>query len=102
LRSGKLEDVALSELARAFGMKRKRLDDLVESIHTYDWSHDRNIRGAYSYAGVGGTRAARILARSFNKRIFLAGEATDAASSGTVEAALSSGKRAAKKILELQ
>jgi monoamine oxidase len=99
-RSGKVEDVALSELARAFGMKRARLDDLIESIHTYDWSHDLHFRGAYSYAGVGGARAARILARTFDNRVFVAGEATDA-SSGTVEGALASGKRAAKKVLEL-
>ena len=100
-RSGKVEDVALLELARAFGIKRARLDSIVESIHTYQWSEDPNFRGAYSYSGVGGARAARTLARSFEDRIYLAGEATDSGTSGTVEGALASGKRAAEKVLEV-
>ena len=100
-RSQQVEDVALAELARAFAVKRSRLDTLVESIHTYDWSQDRHVRGAYSYAGVGGARAARMLARSFDDRIYLAGEATESGSSGTVEGALASGKRATQKALEL-
>ena len=99
-RSQRAEEVALTELARAFALKRSRLDALVESIHTSDWSKDPHVRGAYSYAGVGGARAARILARSFDDRIYLAGEATESGSSGTVEGALVSGKRAAKKVLE--
>jgi monoamine oxidase len=101
MRSGTAEDVALAELARAFGTKRTRIDDLVDSIHLYDWSHDPHIRGAYSYTGVGGHQAARILARSFNDVIFFAGEATDSGTSGTVEGALASGRRAAKKVLEV-
>ena len=100
-RSGKVEEVALLELARAFGIKRARLESIVEAIHTYNWSEDPNFRGAYSYSGVGGARAARTLARSFGDRIYLAGEATDSATSGTVEGALASGKRAADKVLEV-
>ena len=100
-RSGRAEDVALFELARAFGIKRARLDRIVESIHTYQWSEDPHFRGAYSYSGVGGARAARTLARSFDDRIHLAGEATDSATSGTVEGAVASGKRASQKVLEL-
>jgi monoamine oxidase len=97
--SGSIEETALSELARAFGIKRSRVDSLVDSVHTYDWSRDPNFRGAYSYAGVGGARASRILARSFERRIFLAGEATESGATGTVEGALVSGKRAALKLL---
>jgi monoamine oxidase len=96
-----VEDIALTELARAFAMKRARLDTLVDSIHTYDWSQDPNVRGAYSYSGVGGAHAARILARAFDDRIYLAGEATESGASATVEGALLSGKRAAKKVLEV-
>lgn len=98
--SGTVEQTALSELARAFGVTRARLDSLVDSVHIYDWSGDPNFRGAYSYAGVGGARASRALARSFNGRLFFAGEATESGSSGTVEGALVSGKRAARKLLD--
>jgi monoamine oxidase len=98
--SDDLEEVMISELARAFGMQRKRVESLVESIHRHDWTHDPNFRGAYSYAGVGGSNAPRALARGFDDRIFLAGEATDSGSSGTVEGALATGKRAALKLLK--
>jgi monoamine oxidase len=98
-RRGDVEGSAISELARAFGMRRSRVESLVDSIHAYDWTRDANIRGAYSYAGVGGSHAPRVLARVFDERIFLAGEATDSGSTGTVEAALATGKRAAHKVL---
>jgi monoamine oxidase len=99
-RSGALEETTLAELAHAFAMRRGRAESLVESIHWHDWSNDELARGAYSYAGVGGASAPRTLARSVEGRVFVAGEATDSGSSGTVEGALASGKRAASQVLE--
>jgi monoamine oxidase len=98
-RSGNIEDVALGELAHVFRMRRARAESLVESIHWHDWSSDPLVRGAYSYVGVGGVSAPRSLARSVGGRVFVAGEATDAESGGTVEAALASGERAARAVL---
>jgi monoamine oxidase len=43
--------------------------------------------------------APRTLARSVGGRLFVAGEATDAESGGTIEAALASGERAARAVL---
>jgi monoamine oxidase len=94
-----VEDTALRELARVFGKKRDRLEALVDSVHTHDWKHDRFIRGAYSYVGVGGIHAPKMLARAFGNTVFLAGEATNSATGGTVEGALASGKRAAQQAL---
>jgi monoamine oxidase len=96
---GNVEDVALRELARAFSMRRGRLETLVDSVHSHDWKHDRFIRGAYSYVGVGGSYAPRMLARTFENTVFVAGEATNSATGGTVEGALASGKRAARQAL---
>lgn len=98
-RSGGIEDVALAELAHVFRMRRARAESLVESIHWHDWSTDRYIQGAYSYVGVGGVSAPRTLGRSVGGRVFVAGEATDAESGGTVEAALASGERAARAVV---
>ncbi|HZI99837.1 MAG TPA: NAD(P)/FAD-dependent oxidoreductase [Gemmatimonadaceae bacterium] len=97
--SGTIDDVVLIELARTFGMRRSRVEKLAESIHWHDWSGDRNIRGAYSYVGVGGVDAPPVLARAIDGTLFFAGEATDPESSGTVEGALASGKRAARQVL---
>jgi monoamine oxidase len=96
-----IESRAVSEIARVFGMHRRRAEALVESVYTYDWTRDLNVRGAYSYAGVGGSHSARVLARTFDDRFFIAGEASDSGSSGTVEGALATGKRAAQKVLRL-
>jgi monoamine oxidase len=100
MKSGDTEGAAIAELARAFGLQRNRVEGLVDSIHMHDWTLDPNIRGAYTYAGVGGAFAHRMLARPIGRTLFVAGEATDAAAGGTVEAALVSGKRAARKALE--
>jgi monoamine oxidase len=97
--SGTIEDVAIAVLGHVFRMRRARAESLVESIYWHDWSNDPYVRGAYSYVGVGGVSAPRTLARSIAGRVFLAGEATDAASGGTVEAALASGERAARAVL---
>jgi monoamine oxidase len=97
--SGTVETTAVAELARVFGMRRARAESLIESIHTYDWSRDPRTRGAYSYIGVGGTNAPRVLARSVGGTLYFAGEATDSETEGTVEAALVSGKRAARQAL---
>lgn len=100
LESHDIETVAIAELARAFGSRPSRLEALVESIHSYNWSRDPFIRGAYGYTGIGGVSAPRTLARPGSSTLFVAGEATDSATAGTVEGALASGKRAARQVLE--
>jgi monoamine oxidase len=98
LRAGDAEGRAVAELARAFRVRRARLDRMLDSIHWHDWTNDPLTRGAYSYTGVEGTRAARTLARGIGGRVFLAGEATDARSEGTVEGALASAARAVRAV----
>ena len=73
--SGRMEDFALSEMARAFGLRKARAESLVDSVHSYDRTADPLIRGAYSYARVGGSKAARTLARATEGVIFVVGEA---------------------------
>ena len=98
---GTVEDTALAELAHAFALRKGRAESLVESMHWHDWSSDPFARGAYSYVGVGGTSASRTMARAIEGRIFVAGEATDSGSGGTVEGALASGRRAAIQVLDV-
>ena len=98
-RAGTVEETTIAELARAFGMRRARMEQMVESLHWHDWSRDEDTCGAYSYVGVGGTSAARTLARAVGGRLFIAGEATDTESGGTVEGALASAKRAVRGVL---
>jgi monoamine oxidase len=99
LTRGDVEHAALIDLANAFGMRRSRLEPLVESMHTHDWTRDPHALGAYSYVGVGGINAARRLSQPFRRTLFFAGEATESENSGTVEGALASGLRAFRQIV---
>lgn len=91
---------AVASLARYLGMTKRRVTSAVTAAWTYDWGADPFARGSYSYAKVGGSNAARTLARAEQDTLFFAGEATDAGGrNGTVHGAIASGERAAKQIL---
>jgi len=97
-----LEDRVLGAIARQLGVRRQRLASLVEHCWYHDWEHDPFSRGAYSYALVGGSRAASRLARPIADTLFLAGEAADAGGrTGTVHGAIATGYRAAAALARL-
>jgi monoamine oxidase len=97
-----LDARAAASLARAFGVSRARIRRLIERTWTHDWEHDPFARGAYSYALVGGADASRALARPLRRTLFFAGEATGTeAGTGTVEAAIATGRRAANQVMRV-
>jgi monoamine oxidase len=95
-----LIDTALDSLAKLLHQSRARLLSLLEKSHVYDWLSDPYSRGAYSYITVGSKRARNVLAKSIDKTLFFAGEATDTSGqASTVAGALASGERAAREVL---
>lgn len=100
LQSKSLEDIAVTELANAFNIRRSRLEAQIEAIHTHNWTDDPRTRGAYSYVGAGGSNAAKRLSRPVGGTLFIAGEATDPKNAGTVEGAVVSGLRAARQVVK--
>jgi monoamine oxidase len=97
---GALETRAIASLSRLLRVSPARLRSLVEAVWMHDWEHDPFARGAYSYQAVGGADAPSALARSVRRTMFFAGEATDTdGGTGTVDGALSSGRRAAAQVL---
>jgi monoamine oxidase len=92
-------DRAMKILSKMTGIKRARCDALLRGSHVCDWPNDPFARGAYSYATVGGARAAAQLARPIEDTLFFAGEATHPGMSGTVAGAIETGYRAAKEVL---
>jgi monoamine oxidase len=94
-----LIELALGSAQQALGFPDSLHAELV-AAHLHDWGGDPYARGAYSYIGVGGAEAPRQLAQPLAERLYFAGEAADPDSSGTVEAALQSGRRAARALLE--
>jgi len=92
-----LIELALVSAQQALGLPDTLRAQLV-GAYLHDWSADAHARGAYSYIGVGGGDAPRLLAEPLGERLYFAGEAADPDSSGTVEAALQSGQRAARQL----
>jgi monoamine oxidase len=92
-------DRALDVLASVARLARPRLDQQLQSWHVCNWQADPLARGAYSYATVGGLGSRRQLADPVADTLFFAGEATGGGLSGTVNAAIASGYRAADEVL---
>ena len=91
---------ALRSVQNLFG---PRIDVAAELANWWwhDWQHDPYTRGAYSYVNAGGEGAREQLAAPLDDALFFAGEATGyAGESGTVAAALGSGMRAAREVLD--
>ena len=99
LASGDVVNRALDSLSKVIGVKRKKIDAVLESAHTHDWQSDPFSRGAYSYAAVGGEKAHDTLARQVDATLFFAGEATSSDETGTVSGAIATGKRAARQVM---
>jgi monoamine oxidase len=95
----RMTDRALDAMARAFGVPRQTIDAALVGTWTHDWQRDPFSRGAYSYAGVGGSGAHAALAKPVQSTLFFAGEATSGDETGTVSGAIASGVRAAREVL---
>lgn len=97
-----VRDRALASIARQLGVRRRTIDALLRDCWYHDWENDPFSRGAYSYALVGGSGAARRLARPVDDTLFFAGEAADAGGrTGTVHGAIATGRRAAADLIRL-
>lgn len=89
---------ALRSVERIFGTRELRAQ--LVAAHVHDWQRDAYARGAYSHVRVGGADARRILARTIERTLYFAGEATDSSGqAGTVAGALASGVRAARELV---
>jgi monoamine oxidase len=95
-------DRAVAAVAKNFGVTRRRVESQLVDCWSHDWDTDPLSRGAYSYPMVGGSGAAKQLARPIENTLWLAGEATDAVGmNGTVSGAIGSGRAAAGKVAKV-
>jgi monoamine oxidase len=90
---------SLASLSQALAVPQPFLEDQLEGYSLHDWRADPFSRGAYSYVGVGGIAAQKVLAKPVQRTLFFAGEATDPEQTGTVAGALASGRRAAEELI---
>jgi len=93
-------DAAVAALAAALDTDAGQLREELRGGFSHDWLSDLFARGAYSYAGVGGSEAGEALAVPVEGTLFFAGEATESnGDNGTVHGAIASGRRAANRAL---
>src|SRR5204863_5583149 len=91
---------AIGSLSHLLSMSAARIGSQIKELWVCDWQSDRFARGAYSYVPVGALDAVKKLASSVERVLYFAGEATDYEGlGGTVDAAIKTGRRAAREIL---
>jgi monoamine oxidase len=92
---------AVRALADIVGWSQAEVASQVVDTYFHNWSKDPYACGAYSYVLSGGLDRLTALAEPVADTLYFAGEATDTeGNTGTVHAALKTGERAARHILE--
>jgi monoamine oxidase len=87
-------------LALLFKTNPQQLHSLLLECHSHDWQRDPLTFGAYSYVPAGAISAPDQMTEPVENTLYFAGEHTDTTGHwGTVHAALRSGVRAARQIL---
>ena len=101
LNDAALRERAIIAAAAALGVEEREVREELLGFHRYDWSADERFRGAYSWVPVGGLAASAEMSEPVGGVLYFAGEHTDTTGHwGTVHAALGSGLRAARQLLE--
>ncbi len=96
-----LRDIACRELAGMFALPKTEIRASLLGLHTFNWSEDPFALGAYSYVPAGALGASANMTIPEADTLFFAGEHTDTTGNwGTTHAALRSGLRAAKQIID--
>jgi monoamine oxidase len=96
----KLFDVALDSLGYLLNRSEAELKQHLKTFEIIDWRSDPFAGGAYSFATVDTPSARKILNTPVDNILYFAGEALyEGPHTGTVEAALTSGKETAQRIL---
>ena len=91
---------ALESLAFIFNLEHDALKHKLSASQVVNWTNDPYTRGSYTYATVNSEAALSLLKTPVANTIYFAGEACESNEAGTVEAALSSGKKVSGLILD--
>ena len=90
-------DYAISKIEDVFG---KAVTQNIQNSITTAWASEPLTKGSYSYATPGKSYSRSILSRIINKKIHIAGEATEINHYGTAHGAYFSGVRVANEVID--
>ncbi|MFT4154837.1 flavin monoamine oxidase family protein [Parafilimonas sp.] len=92
---------AVQSLSHSFDMAEEKIHKNLKAFKIANWSKEPDIYGGYSFNMVESAGAKHILHHPVEDTIFFSGEALfEGSPGGTVEAALSSGKKTAEAVLK--
>jgi monoamine oxidase len=101
LRNESLLQKSIESLSKIFQVTEEAIKEQLQSWHIFNWTKDPFTRGSYAYSTINTSKARQILMAPVENTLFFAGDAFyDGNEMGTVEAALISGQRAARELLE--
>lgn len=90
----------LTALGNVFSMSQAALSEMLTAWHVANWTAEQYTRGSYAYDTVASPEARKALLQPVQNTLYFAGEYLyDGPAMGTVEAALTSGRTAARQIL---
>ncbi|HXO77363.1 MAG TPA: NAD(P)/FAD-dependent oxidoreductase, partial [Puia sp.] len=93
-------ETCFRSLAAIFSVSTEQIRSELGILQILDWATPPYVRGGYSFDTVGAGKARQQLLQPVEGRIWFAGEALyEGVAPGTVEAALTSGKEVAEKII---
>lgn len=90
---------AIESLAFIFKLEPDALIHMLSASLVVNWTNDPFTKGSYTYATVNAEAALSLLKTPVANTLYFGGEACENNEAGTVEAALSSGKKVAERIL---
>lgn len=91
---------AVTSLANLLQLQEKQLQDLMKKATVFNWQADSFACGGYSFSSVGSADAKRVCNTPVDGTLYFAGEALyTGTETGTVEAAVASGREVAAKIM---
>jgi monoamine oxidase len=92
--------MAMNSMAYVLNCPADTVEKEIKAFYFKNWKTDAFTSGAYSYATVETPAARKILNTPIENTLYFAGEALyDGPHTGTVEAALVTGKEAARRII---
>jgi monoamine oxidase len=98
---GELLDIAIKSLSNIFDITPTELRTIIRHSYVFNWSNYDESLGAYSFPTPESASARELLNIPLDETVYFAGEGLyDGAYSGTVEAAFSSGSKAAAALLK--
>ena len=95
-----LTDLAFKSLSESLQIPVSLIEEEMIDANIFNWLEDVHFRGDYSYEVIKGESLKEILRKPVQNRVYFAGEALYSGPyNGTVEAALSSGRETAQRII---